>query len=432
MRCRVGGGIRRGGDRTGPAPERRLAAAPGATAHPARPARYPDPVPVLRRSLRRLTISTAAACAAASLFAGPAGAYSFLAAPTDQLAVPGQLAGAGVLPNHDIFTGWTEFGIRVGGSGLAMSPQGRDLEEGRYPIVRSQRVTGRVLYLFQTFMSTVRGRGTVFGRVTMVNLSQRFGVEARVAAGVRFNAGKLVPRGTRRIRRYRFPRPIRPDRPGLFDQPGVLFNDQSVYAFNGRALTRDGQVLYVAPVAGDRVSLTQEVRPGTGPVLIGTTFGESDYRIGLAPGEARTLDFTVPVIPAPSAGPDQAALEAADFDAARERLIDEWRGFFAGAMQVDLPEDKPQQAYYAALMTMALPRYRTDAGQWVQTVNKLRYHAFYLRDAAIITNAFDLVGLHRVAGENLPFFLTWQQPDGLFISRAAAVRRVRADAVGLR
>jgi hypothetical protein len=66
---------------------------------------------------------------------------------------------------------------------------------------------------------------------------------------------------------------------------------------------------------------------------------------------------------------------------------------------------------------MALPRYRTPAGQWVQTVNKLRYHAFYLRDAAIITNAFDLVGLHRVAGENLPFFLTWQQPDGLFISR---------------
>ena len=376
-------------------------------------------MPVPRRTLRRLTLSTAAACAAASLFAGQAGAYSFLTAPTDQLAIPGQLAGAEVLPNHDIYTGWTEFGVRVGGHGLAMTPQGRDLEEGRYPIIRSQRVDGRVLYLFQTLMSTVHGRGTVFGRLTMVNLSQRFGVEARVAASVRFLAGKLVQRGTRRIRRYRFPRPIRPDRSGLFDQPGVLFNDQSVYAFNGRALTRDGQVLYVAPAAGDRESLTQEVRPGTGPVTIGTIFGESDYRVGLAPGEARTLDFTLPVIPVPSAGPDQTALETADFDKARDRVIDQWRGFFAGAMQVDLPEDKPQQAYYAALMTMALPRYRNDNGngQWVQTVNKLRYHAFYLRDAAIITNAFDLVGLNRVAGENLPFFQTWQQPDGLFISR---------------
>jgi hypothetical protein len=53
----------------------------------------------------------------------------------------------------------------------------------------------------------------------------------------------------------------------------------------------------------------------------------------------------------------------------------------------------------------------------VQAVNQLRYHAFWLRDGAVITNAFDLVGLHRVAGDDLGFFLDWQTPDGLFISR---------------
>jgi hypothetical protein len=65
---------------------------------------------------------------------------------------------------------------------------------------------------------------------------------------------------------------------------------------------------------------------------------------------------------------------------------------------------------------MALPRYRLGAN-WIQPVNKLRYHAFWLRDAAIMNHSFLLAGLSRVARQNLPFFLSWQEPDGLFISR---------------
>jgi hypothetical protein len=53
----------------------------------------------------------------------------------------------------------------------------------------------------------------------------------------------------------------------------------------------------------------------------------------------------------------------------------------------------------------------------VQPVNKLQYHAFFLRDAALITHAFDLAGLHELARENLEFFPDWQRADGLFISR---------------
>ena len=53
----------------------------------------------------------------------------------------------------------------------------------------------------------------------------------------------------------------------------------------------------------------------------------------------------------------------------------------------------------------------------MQGVNLLQYHAFWLRDAAVMTQAFDLVGMHQIAGQNLPFFLDWQQPDGLFLSR---------------
>jgi hypothetical protein len=50
-------------------------------------------------------------------------------------------------------------------------------------------------------------------------------------------------------------------------------------------------------------------------------------------------------------------------------------------------------------------------------VNKLQYHAFWLRDAAAITGMFDSVGLPDLSAEDLAFFMRWQQPDGLFISR---------------
>jgi hypothetical protein len=53
----------------------------------------------------------------------------------------------------------------------------------------------------------------------------------------------------------------------------------------------------------------------------------------------------------------------------------------------------------------------------VQTVNDLQYHAFWLRDAAIMTNALDLDGVDGPAREDLDYFASWQRPDGLFISR---------------
>jgi hypothetical protein len=64
-----------------------------------------------------------------------------------------------------------------------------------------------------------------------------------------------------------------------------------------------------------------------------------------------------------------------------------------------------------------MPRYPAAEGGWVQAVNKLQYNSFWLRDAAIIANAFDLAGLHDLAAQDLEFFPYWQQDDGLFISR---------------
>ena len=67
---------------------------------------------------------------------------------------------------------------------------------------------------------------------------------------------------------------------------------------------------------------------------------------------------------------------------------------------------------------MDMPRYPAAEGGWIQAVNKLQYNAFWLRDAAVIANAFDIAGLHDLAAQDLNYFPAWQRGDGLFISRA--------------
>ena len=85
-------------------------------------------------------------------------------------------------------------------------------------------------------------------------------------------------------------------------------------------------------------------------------------------------------------------------------------------MRISVPERKVAATYRAAVAEMLESRFQTGS-DWVQASNKLQYQAFWIRDAAIETQALDLAGLHRAAAQNLAFLDTYQQPDGLFISR---------------
>jgi hypothetical protein len=128
------------------------------------------------------------------------------------------------------------------------------------------------------------------------------------------------------------------------------------------------------------------------------------------------LDFTVPAVPANRASTAYRAVAAARYGDYRARVLGTWRRLLGRAMDLHVPEDKVVDTFYASLMNLLMSRYQQE-GYWIQTVNQLQYHAFWLRDAAMISSMFDLVGLHDVADQDLRFFETWQQPDGLFISR---------------
>jgi hypothetical protein len=389
------------------------------------------PVLARRRSAALLFVGAVTALAAAAIPATGAAApktkeppiqapprpYSFLLNYTDQLGVPGFAGGTGVTPQSDLYTGYDELSLRVGPGERSFPSDGRTLAQDRYPVLISDRLDGRILYRLTVFAAPVSGQQVNFARVDAFNPGTKPRA-ARVTGFTRSAGAALVthPNG-RTYRSYRFGRPSNPERPGLYFQPGADLNPLSVYSFAGEAFTRDGAVLYDAHPVEPGVRVTQSLRVDALPIDRQTIFGQSDYNAVVKPGKHVHVDFRMPVTPLPPATPQYGRVAHASFNAYLRKTLGFWGQLQRGAMRIALPEPKVVNTFYASLSNILLPRYRAGTGDWVQTVNQQRYHAFWLRDGAMINHALDVAGLHRQAGQNLPFFLTWQDPSGLFISR---------------
>jgi hypothetical protein len=365
----------------------------------------------------RLVVACAALGASLALVSQSAAAhpYSFITQPTDQLGVPGYVPGTALTPDGSLYTGWAELAFRFGPRLLPADGTVRDLLGGRYPVIRYYLRAGGVNYTVAVLAAGVGHRPVNFVRVTIVNRGSR-PASAAWGAGLRYSGGRLDPRGAYT---FRFARPAAPAREGLYDQPGAAFSPGSAWAFHGSAVTRDGDALLLFPGAPPGVVRRETLSPGGSglPVTEGSVFGEVDYRARLAPGRQVVLDFAMPVVPAAPASAGYRQIAGARFDGELRATLAYWRRLYARAIQIQVPEPKVADTFYTSLANLAIPRYPASTGGWVQTVNKLQYNAFWLRDASFIVDAFDLAGLHDLASQDLAFFPSWQQPDGLFISR---------------
>jgi hypothetical protein len=369
--------------------------------------------------MRRLTagvpvlVATLAAAVACAHAAKP---WSFPAGPTDQIAVPGETGGAEITPEGYLYTGYGELAFWTGARLAPLKQRVRSLLDGRWPVVRATRDDGPVRYQLDYFAGRAGGAGAYFVRVIIRNRSARRVRASRFAAAWRWTGGKRRTDGGFSAR---FPRPATPLFPGLYTQPGETFSPVARYAFDGRALLRDGLAVYLFPKGPPGAARTLLLRPdgGTGEPSMRTAFGRADYRIALRPRARARLDFVVPATPPPAGGSAYAALAAASPAGVRADTVTGWRAVVGRALSLRLPESVVDDTYTASLVNAAMARYPQPDGAWVQAVNELQYHAFWLRDAAAISWMFDLVGLHDLATENLRFFRRWQRRDGLFISR---------------
>ncbi len=176
----------------------------------------------------------------------------YLAAPTEQLAVPGMAAGAEVTPEGDLYTGWAEYELRFGEGLRAWDQPTRTLPEPGVPLLSSTLADGPVRYTVTLFAVPVAGRPVAYETVRAVNGSA-LPRRARVAMLLAYTRGRQI-RGPHGVvtGAYRYKRPVSPGSPGAYEQPGQPFSSTFSYTVAGRDLDRSGLLLARGPAAPSR------------------------------------------------------------------------------------------------------------------------------------------------------------------------------------
>ena len=349
--------------------------------------------------------------------------FSYFSQPTDEIGVMDAPEATEITPEGYLYTGFGELMFFTGPDDRPVHQRLRTLERGYLPIVQYTSREDGIAYQFTMFAATLDGtpEGQLidFVRVTMHNENSK-PTRAILTAGFRYQA----PSNTARLTGdNRFVRPVEAKRLGNYRQPGVNFSNSWEYRFAGNAFVRDGKAVYVFPADPDERSLTlrqyynrpADLTPSSLDILPTTPAGIVRYNKLLAPGADTTLVFKLPVIPV-APGPVLTAIEDASFDAFHQRTIDFWEDILSRGMQLTLPEEKVTDTFRANLIYDLIARNKID-GHYIQTVNDLHYHSFYLRDSSDIVHSYDVTGYPLIARQVLDFFADWQTPDGNFLSQ---------------
>lgn len=352
----------------------------------------------------------------------PGRPFSYFSAPTDEIGMMDAEAATEVTPEGYLRTGFGELMFFFGPELKPTHVRIRTLEDGHLPILHYQFTGNGVQYRFTMFAATLDGKpeGTQvnFIRITMKNEGKEPN-RAILATGMRYDA----PNNTDAEHHgdNRFDRPHQGRFPGDYRQIGETFNPDSLYSFTPDGFLRDGRLLYTYPAGyvnrgwtlHGHYNYPQDIskpeRLHADPTV---AVGIVTYSRLLQPGEEYTLDFKMPVVPATDAGP----IQHAGFDAAKTQVTGFWNHILAEGMQVTLPEQKPVDTFYSNLVYDLIARDHIGP-DYIQTVNKLHYHEFYLRDGADIVHSYDVTGYPQIAAQDLAFFARSQKPDGNFLSQ---------------
>jgi hypothetical protein len=352
----------------------------------------------------------------------PGQPFSYPAAPTDAIGIRDATAGTEITPEGYLYTGYGELMFLTGYPATPASQRIRTLEKGHLPVVSYEYRDSGVVYRVTAFSSALREdradrRPVNFIRVTARNTSgapraSYFNVAFRYTSEVSSAGG---------VGDHRFLRPVKPTGHGDYAQPGLEFDPNWEYGFKRDCATRSGDVVYLFPSAPKPVLWLTRTDLYTAPrqarVLPDTPVLMTQYAVRLAPGKSETLVFKMPVEPIPSSDTARlSALREASFDDYFRETAAWWERELARGMQISLAEKKVTDTFRASLVYDMIARDRID-DDYIQTVNKFQYHAFWLRDGAFIVRAYDVAGYHDLARQCLDFFFRFQRADGNFLSQ---------------
>lgn len=353
------------------------------------------------------------------------GPFSYYSKPTDEIGVMDAPSGTLVSPQGFLFTGYGELMFFTGNPAVPIDQRVKTLLRGYLPVIQYGFSRDGVRYQFECFAATLDGKasGTQvdFIRVQIKNTAQ----EPRVAwfsSGMRYQG---TINSTNGRPNNRFPRPAVLRNPGGYGQPGVVFSSHWRYSSSRDTIDRDGQVLYYFPATPQHtVRYMLENNPAPSGILTSrelpavptTPLGIVRYKVSLNPGEQVRLNWKMPVIPVTAGSSQDARIQVAGFDEYLSRTVAAWEDVLNQGMQLDVPEAKVNNSFKASLVYDLIARNKIG-DDYVQTVNDLQYHAFWLRDASFIARMYDLTGYTEYARQVIDFFARWQMPNGNFLSQ---------------
>lgn len=348
------------------------------------------------------------------------GPFSYFSQSVDEIGVMDAPEATEITPSASLYTGYGELVFLTGPELTPIHPRIRTLEKGYLPIVHTSVTRDGIDTRF-TFFTAKLGDGTLvnFARVVEKNTTDQ-PTRAVFTVGTRYQNDTMNGSG---VGAHRFRRPVEGAKPGDYRQPGVDFDPNWVYSFSDRGFLRSGRVFYLYSDKPEEKMLTPKqfynIQIDNTPRalhLFPTSYvGMVQYNRILAPGEERTLTFRMPVVPV-GEGPETQKILDASYDQELAATIADWQKILSAGMQIELPESKVTNTFYASLVYDLLARDHIG-NDYIQTVNKLHYHAFWLRDASDIVHMYDVTGYPQIASQDLAFFPRFQQPDGQFLSQ---------------
>jgi hypothetical protein len=360
------------------------------------------------------------------LIDAPGQPFSYFSKPTDEIGIMGAEGATEITPEGYLRTGYGELMFFTGADLAPTSVRIRTLEQNHLPIVHYEFERDGIVYRFTIFEAGLNadesGPLVNFIRVTMRNTAN-LPTRAIFATGIRYDALSTTgePMGDNR-----YHRPVEGRSPGEYRQIGEKFSSEWKNSFDDGHFYRDGRMLYGFQgsyssrgfVLRDRFSALNQPELET-PVQLNvepeTPVGIVTYSSMLEPREEWSLDFKMPLVPTADADAIKQ-IDLAGFDAAQQQVTAYWTNILKSGMQIELPEAKAVDTFSTNLIydLIAIDHIGPD---YIQTVNKLHYHAFFLRDGADIAHSYDVTGYPQIAKECLEFFAKSQKPDGNFLSQ---------------
>lgn len=348
--------------------------------------------------------------------------FSYFSKPTDEIGVMDEPLATEITPEGYLYTGFGELMFFVGAEKIPVVQRHRTLEQGFLPIIHYDFKHEDLLYSFTIFSALVpmqKSKQQInFIRVTIHNMTNE-PRRADFAIGFRYQKNVNTVDG---VSENRFKRPFPKKKLGNYWQMGEKFNPNWIYEFKENAFCRNKKILYIFNQPPTQRTFTLEyngykahnLTPRKLRILPTTPVGITHFAFDLKGKEDVQLDFKMPIVPASLK--DMSALAVADFDVFKNKTIEIWQNIIAAGMQLDLPEKKVVDTFKASLIYDLLAKDKVN-NHYIQTVNLLHYHEFFLRDAADIAYMYDITGYPKYARQVLDFFPNWQKKDGNFLSQ---------------